>query len=234
MMDEKLPFQKASPNRVIWIVVAAIATICLVTGAAIFVYLFKWSFNQLPKASTQGAFENGIYTAPNRNFACKFPWQNVAGEKLTDHLEEDWGWVKYRNDFGVNIAVQYIPEQDGLIWPESHQEQRELLDSLFDNMVSDLLTQFRTVSLIHSEPRDIPQPAFFSVSKYNMDQNDSSLVMRGDLFFFEGVHYYIVTFAVFESSPMYRNNVKAEDWVYDLDMELSKFYSECKFTEQPG
>jgi hypothetical protein len=234
MMDEKLPFQKSSPNRVIWIVVAAIATICLVIGIAISVYLARWSFDQLPKTSTQGTFENGIYTAPNRNFACKFPWQNVAGEKLTDHLEEDSGWVKYRNDFGVNIAVQYLPERDDFQWPERRHEQLEFLVSLSDNIVSDLQTQFRNVALIHSEQRDIAQPAFFSVSKYNMDQNASSSVMRGDLLFFEDAHYYIITFAVFESSSMYRNNVNAEDWVYDLDMDLRKFYSECKFTEQPG
>jgi hypothetical protein len=234
MMNEKLPFQKSSPTRVMWVVLAAIAAICLVVGIVIFVYLSRWSLNRLPKASTQGAFENGIYMAPNRNFTCTFPWQNVEGETLTDDLNEGSGWVKYRNDFGVNIAVQYMPERDGLIWPESHQEQLELLASLSDNIVSDLQAQFRNVALIYSEQHDIAQPAFFSVSKYNMDQNASSSVMRGDLLFFEDAQYYIITFAVFESSPMYRNNVKADDWVYDLDMELRKFYSECKFAEQPG
>ncbi len=230
-MDEKPPSQKALPNRVIWVIVAVIATICFVAGTAISVYLSRWSFHQLPRTDTQGTFENGTYKAPNGNFACKFPWHSVAGEKLTDYLDENLGWVKYRNDFGINIAVQYIPERDDFQLPESRHEQVELLDSLSDYLLSEFQAQFQNVALIHSEQRDIPQPAIFSVSTYNMDQDASSLVMRGDLLFFEGAHYYIITFAVFESSSMYRN-VKVEDWVTTLDLELRSFYSGCTFTEQ--
>jgi hypothetical protein len=231
-MTNKPPSPKRSLPRVVLLTLAAGAILCVAIGIGLSIYLSVWTFNRLPKAEVQGTFDDRVYTAPNRNFTCEFPWQNVEGETLTDGLDDDLGWVKYRNDFGVNIAVQYIPERDDFQLPESLREQVELLDSLSDNLLSEFQTQFHNVARIHSEQRDIPQPASFTVSKYNMDQNAASLVTRGDLLFFEVAHYYVITFAVFESSPMYRN-ITIEDWVSSLDLELRNFYSGCTFTEQP-
>ena len=219
---------KKPQARVILVVLAASVVICVAIGIAFYAYMSVWTFNRLPKVSTQGTFVNSLYTAPNKNFACKFPWQNMEGETLTDGLDQETAWVKYRNDFGVNIAVQDMPEQDDFTWPEDRHEQEELLDSLFDNTVSNSRSQARNLAVIYSEHRDTPRLELFAITEYNMDQNDSSLVKRGDLFFFEGAHYYIITFAVYEWDPMY-NNIKGEEWVAVLDKEVHGFYSGCEF-----
>lgn len=210
-MDKKPASRKSSPARVILITVAALATTCVVAGIAIYAFFILGTLSRMPKVSTQGIFENSTYTAPNANFACKFPWHNVEGETLTDGLDESSGWVKYKNDFGVNIAVEYISEQDGLLWPQSRREQIAILDSLFDKAANNFRSQALNVTLIHSEHRDIPGVSLFSVIKYQQDQDDPSLLIRGDLFFFEGSHYYIITYGAYEWSPLFRN-VRGEEW----------------------
>ncbi len=227
-MKENLPTPKASPPRIIWAALAVGAGICVIAVIGLSLYTFIWSARVAPKATTQGSFANGAYTAPDGSFICKFPWQNVDGETLTDDFGDGAGWVKYRNDFGVNVAVQYGPKQDELSWSQDSARQDELLDSFANMTISGLGPQARNVVPLYAQHRDSPRPELFTVIKYNMDQNASSAVIRGDLLLFENTRDYIITYAVYEWSPMYRTT-QGDEWISALDREAHRFYSNCEF-----